>query len=79
MVTIDIKQLLRAERQKRTTSGAAAVHQEPDEEQTCSVSEVVRLDDFAVGTDKLLVSGGYVCSVLRATLSHIRVWDSGLN
>ena len=55
MVTIDIKKLLRDERQRRTKPAAAAAQDASDEASECSLSGEINLARFAVGADKLPV------------------------
>lgn len=55
MVTIDIKQLLRNERQRRTGPKLVATQQAPDEVAECNLDGPIILADFAVGADKLQV------------------------
>jgi hypothetical protein len=55
MVTIDIKKLLRDERQSRIKPVAAAAQDGTDEASECSLSGEIILTSFAVGADKLSV------------------------
>lgn len=59
MVTIDIKKLLRDERQSRIKPVAEAAQDGSDEPSECSLSGRISLARFAVGVDRL--------SVLRST------------
>jgi hypothetical protein len=74
MVNIDIKQLLRDERQRRITPDAAVAEQEFNEASVCSISGLISLDDFAVGADKLQVGATSACGAVRlAMFIHILV------
>lgn len=53
MVTIDIKQLLREERQRRKTPQADVPQRAEDEAAECSLTDQIDLGDYAVGQDKL--------------------------
>jgi hypothetical protein len=68
MVTIDIKKLLRDERQKRITPTTTVAQEESDELPACSLERKIDLASFAVGVDELSV--GRALSAVRHGHSH---------